>query len=79
MLSEELWKGKKGKNSDGDDTKGNQNGGDNGVVMTACHVQGNDRPLQVYGLISPNLRSSATLNMRRICQGCWGYSAVSFL
>lgn len=76
MLLEELSKGKKGKNSDGDDTKGYRNGGDNGVVMTACHVQGDDRPLQGYGLISPNLRSSSTLNMRRICQGCRGYSAV---
>ena len=26
-------------------------GGDNGVVMTACHVQGNGRSLQVDGLI----------------------------
>ena len=28
MLSEELSKSKKGKNSDGDDTKGNHDGGD---------------------------------------------------
>lgn len=50
MLSEELSKSKRGKNSDGDDTKGKHNGGDNGVVMIACHAQGSGRSPQVYGL-----------------------------
>ena len=61
MLSEELSKSKKGKNSDGDDTKGNHDGGD--PVPCAGQWQVTARG----GLFLPNLRSSATLNMLRIC------------
>lgn len=67
MLSEELSKSKRGKNSDGDDTKGKHNGGDYGVVMIACHVQGNGRSPQVYGLSFAQSLKLFTLNMLRIC------------